>query len=129
MFGPLIAVLAGVMLNKMQQAEQRKQAEKDMHLQFAQQLSPNMPMFGFQAERLRQAQEANAGAQVAQLLPMALGQFGTAEPKPGPQVWNDPGIGQAFDQSEALQRQQAMAGFNAAPGRLFNSTFDNDWGY
>lgn len=117
MFGPLLAILAGVMSQKMQQAEAKKQAAADMRMQFARSIDPQMPTYGYQAAKFGAAQDANSGAMVAQLLPMFMNAFGSEAPKPGPSLAQDPGINGAFNaldsrRSSLLGQQMTQQALN-----------------
>lgn len=72
-----LGILAGVMADKMKEAEARKQAATEMRMQYARSLDPSMPTYGYQAAQFNHQQNANGGASVAALLPMLLGQHGS----------------------------------------------------
>jgi ABC-type Zn2+ transport system substrate-binding protein/surface adhesin len=82
---PIFALLAGVIMDKMKEAEQRKQAQADMYMQRARELNPQQPMYEYNAQRFNRQMDAQQGESVARILPLALqGAFSSSPArKPG----------------------------------------------
>lgn len=115
-----LGILAGVLSNHMQQQEQRRQAAADMQMQFARSLDPHLPTYGYQAAKFNSQQDANSGAQVAQLLPMLLGQRDSINHGPDTTsgLQYDPA---AFNQLVGQYNQRGYDGINwgARSGGIF----------
>lgn len=113
-----LGILAGVLSDRMKEAEDRKQAAAKIQMQFAQSLDPHTPPYAYEAAQANSRIASEGGQSVAKLLPMLLGQRDSINHGPDTTPEYNPGfINPFFDQ--AAQRGYGGINWGARSGGIF----------